>query len=132
MSPEQTDLVLDRAFRVMAVGRVVWGVAAYVAPRRNAKAVGLPGEASGEIVYLTRVFGSRALALGLGYLLGDRAARRRMQRLCLVVDAADTAAGCTHLVRGDVPRRASGVLTAITGAYATVGALGLIRSLRRT
>lgn len=131
LNDPQSDIVVDRAFDALAVGRVVWGVAAYVAPRQNARAAGLPGRAGGETVYLTRVFGSRALALGLGYLLSEPATRPRLQRLGLVVDAGDTAAGLVHLVRGDIPRRAAGPVTAITGAYAAVGVLGLVRSLRR-
>ena len=131
MSRQPSDAALDRAFTAMAVGRVIWGVAAYVAPRQNARAAGLPGDPSAETVYLTRVFGSRAFALGCGYLLSGRSARPRLQGLGLVVDAGDTAAGIAELIRGDVPRRAAGLLTVITGAYAAVGILGVARRFRR-
>lgn len=121
---------IDRAFTAMAVGRVVWGVAAYTAPEANARMVRLPRRPSGETVYLTRVFGSRAFALGCGYLLSEAKSRPRLRRLGLVVDAGDTAAGLVHLVRGDIPRRSTALLTLATGAYAVVGALDLVRDLR--
>jgi hypothetical protein len=71
-------------------------------------------------------WGALALAApGLGYLLSDPRARRRWRRLCLMVDACDTAAGLAHVVRGDVPRGPAAGLTAITGGYAVLGALAL-------
>lgn len=112
----------------MAVGRITWGVLAYLAPRANARVLGAARHTTPETVYLTRVFGGRALALGLGYLCGDADSRRLWRRLGLVVDVADTAAGVVHLVRGDVPRRAAAVLTLATGSYALIGAAGLMRS----
>lgn len=115
----------------MAVGRVVWGVAAYVAPRQNARVAGLPAPVSGETSYLTQVFGSRAFALGCSYLLSDPQARARLRLLGLVVDAGDTAAGINRLVRGDVPRRVAGLLTAITATYAAVGAAEVANQLCR-
>lgn len=108
----------------------MWGVAAYVAPEANARAAGLPDRPSGETVYLTRVFGSRALALGAGYLLSDARHRTVLQRLGLVVDIGDTAAGVRHLIRGDVPRRSAALLTLATGTYAAVGIAGVTKSLR--
>ena len=130
MDQGDSTKVLDRAVTAMAVGRIIWGVAAYASPASNTKAAGLPGRPSGEVVYLTRVFGSRAFALGCGYLLSDEQARSRWRRLGLVVDVGDTAAGIAHLVRGDVPRSASAKLVAATGAYSVVGALRVAKELR--
>jgi hypothetical protein len=127
---QSNDTPSDRAFELLALGRVVWGVAAYLAPDANARVAGLPGRPSGETVYLTRVFGSRAFALGSGYLLSDARHRKVWQRLGLVVDVGDTMAGIVHLVRGDVPRRSAALLTLATGTYAAVGAAGVAKSLR--
>ncbi|MEW2359195.1 hypothetical protein [Spirillospora sp. NPDC029432] len=107
----------------MAGGRVAWGALALAAPGLNVKLAGLGDRDTPELRYMIRVFGSRALALGLGYLLSDPAARRRWRRLCLVVDVCDTAAGAVHLVRGDVPRGSVAGLVAITGGYAALGVL---------
>lgn len=131
-SPSSNDTTApdDRPFQLLALGRVVWGVAAYVAPEANARAAGLPGRPTGETVYLTRVFGSRAFALGTGYLLSDAKHRTVLQRLGLVVDVCDTVAGVVHLVRGDVPRRSAALLTLATGTYAAVGLAGVTKSRR--
>ncbi|UYM04892.1 hypothetical protein [Solicola gregarius] len=130
MDRETSTKALDGAVTAMAVGRIIWGIAAYAAPGANTKAAGLPGRPSGEVTYLTRVFGSRAFALGCGYLLSDDDAKSRWRRLGLVVDVSDTAAGVVHLVRGDVPRRATATLVAATGTYAAIGALRVAKELR--
>lgn len=132
MNERVSTSTLDRALEGLAVGRIIWGVAAYAAPEANARVAGLPEKPSGEVVYLTRVFGSRAFALGCGYLLSDAKARSRWRRLGRVVDVGDTAAGIVHLVRGDIPRRPAIMLTAATGAYAAVGAMRLIKDLRKS
>lgn len=112
----------DRVFSAMAVGRVVWGFAAYLAPRANADVVGAGDRATPEVVYLTRVFGSRAIALGVGYLLSEPEGRVRWQRLGLMVDIADTVAGLLQLRHEDVPKRAAVALVTATAAYAAAGA----------
>ncbi|MFC5747616.1 hypothetical protein [Actinomadura rugatobispora] len=121
---------IEGALEAAAGGRVVWGVLALAAPGLNVRLAGMGSRDTPELRYLIRVFGSRAVALGLGYLLGDEAARRRWRRLCLAVDVCDTAAGAVHLVRGDVPRASAAGLVAITGGYAALGALALRREGR--
>lgn len=131
MDEGDSTTTLDRALEGLAVGRIIWGIAAYAAPEANARVAGLPDKPSGEIVYLTRVFGSRAFALGCGYLLSDAKARSRWRKLGLAVDVGDTAAGIVHLVRGDVPRRSAAMLTLATGTYAAIGAAHVAKGLRR-
>ncbi|MEO3786612.1 hypothetical protein ABGB12_25075 [Actinocorallia sp. B10E7] len=116
---------MERALLGAASGRIVWGIAALAAPGLNVRLVGMADRETPELRYMTRVFGSRALALGLGHLLGDPTTRRRWRRLCLMVDACDTAAGLVHLIRGDVPRKSAAGLLAITGGYTVLGALAL-------
>lgn len=108
-----------------ASGRVVWGALALAAPGLNMKLAGMGHRETPELRYMIRIFGSRAVALGVGYLLSDPAARRRWGRLCLLVDACDTAAGLVHLIRGDVPRGAAAGLVAITGTYAALDLLAV-------
>lgn len=117
---------MERAMEAAAAGRVAWGALALAAPGLNVRLAGIGDDRDvPELRYMIRVFGSRAVALGLGYLLSDPAARRRWRRLCLVVDVCDTAARAVHLVRGDVPRGAAAGLMAITGGYAALGVLAL-------
>ncbi|WP_141579565.1 hypothetical protein [Actinomadura sp. WMMA1423] len=116
---------MERTLEMLAGGRVAWGALALAAPGLNVRLAGMGDRDAPELRYMIRIFGSRAVALGLGYLLSDPRARRRWRRLCLVVDACDTAAGLAHAVRGDVPRGPAAGLTAITGGYAVLGALAL-------
>ncbi|MEV4007592.1 hypothetical protein [Actinomadura sp. NPDC049753] len=116
---------MERALEMAAGGRVAWGALALAAPGLNVRLAGIGDRDGPELRYMIRIFGSRAVALGLGYLLSDPEARRRWRRLCLMVDVCDTAAGVVHVVRGDVPRRAAAGLAAITGGYAALGALAL-------
>ena len=53
-----------------------------------------------ELEYMTRVFGVRAVALGVGYLASSGDARRLWHRLWLLCDAADTAMGAGMLASG--------------------------------
>ncbi|WP_217919795.1 hypothetical protein [Actinomadura sp. BRA 177] len=116
---------MERALEMLAGGRVAWGTLALAAPGLNVKLAGMSDRDAPELRYLIRVFGSRAVALGLGYLMSDPAARRRWRRLCLLVDACDTAAGVAHLVRGDVPRKSMAALVTVTATYATLDVLFL-------
>lgn len=120
--------LLRHAFAVAAAGRIGWGVAALVSPSANLRAAGVPGLATPEVTYLTRVFGARALAIGVGYLTGDARARTRWQHLGLMVDTLDTASGLRALRRiDDAPRRrAAALLVAITGTYAALGLAGAV------
>lgn len=121
---------LDRALAAMAVGRIAWGLAALAAPRLNTRLAGMSHTDGPEMDYMIRVFGARALALGLGHALATPTSRPLWQRLSLVVDTSDTSFGLGHVVRGDLPRRTSAGLTAATGTYAVLGALKAVRDLR--
>jgi len=122
---------VDRALAALAVGRIALGAPSRVAPRGMARAFGAGRAANPELDYMTRVFGVRAVALGLGYLTSGGAARRRWQRLALMCDVSDTLAGVGHLRRRDLPRASALATTALTGAYALVGAAAVLRDAAR-
>ncbi len=53
----------------LAAFRIGLGAASWVAPRRLARLYGVPAEQmTPELEYMTRIFGVRAVALGVGYL----------------------------------------------------------------
>lgn len=62
---------MERALEMAAGGRVAWGVLALAAPGLNVRLAGIGDRDGPELRYMIRIFGSRAAALGLGYLLGD-------------------------------------------------------------
>lgn len=108
------------ALHVMALGRMILAVVSLVAPRQFAKLVGVAP--SPELTYMTRIYGARAFAMGLGYLTSGAGERYRWKRLSLMVDTIDTVNGLGHLVRGDLPLRAAVSMVGLTGSYAAVGA----------
>jgi len=112
--------------RTMAAGRFLLGVTSLVAPRSFARAVGV--EAAPSTVYMTRVYGARAVAMGLSYLTSSPETQARWERLGLAIDLSDTAAGVAHLLRRDVPPRAAVAMVALTGGYALAGATSLRRA----
>ncbi|WP_241010670.1 hypothetical protein [Mycobacterium camsae] len=81
--------------------------------------------------YMIRIFGARALALGVGYLSSDEPNRRRWQRIGLLVDVLDNvnaAIELRKLERGDQRIRTLLSLVAVTGPYAALGAAGLVQA----
>jgi ketosteroid isomerase-like protein len=121
---------LDRALAGLALGRIALGAPSRLAPRGTARTFGVARAASPELEYMTRVFGIRAVALGLGWLTSDGAARRRWQRLAFMCDVSDTVAGVGHLRRRDMPRGPALATTALTGGYMLVGAAKVLRDLQ--
>lgn len=120
--------VLAVALRGLAVGRIALGSAALLAPGALAAANGV--RATPELDYMTRVFGARAVALGLGYLSAPAAEASRWQRLGLMVDVLDTVHGGATLFGGAAPRRAAVAMVALTGGYMLVGAAKAAHDLR--
>lgn len=119
----------ERALAGLALGRVALGAPSRLLPRATARAFGAGRRATPELDYMTRVFGIRAVALGLGWLSSTAGARRRWQRLAFMCDVSDTVAGIGHLRRRDLPRAQALATTALTGGYALVGGLRVARDL---
>lgn len=119
----------ERALAGLALGRIALGAPSRLTPRGMARAFGAGRTVNPELDYMTRVFGIRAIALGLGWLTTDGTARRRWQRLALMCDVSDTLAGIGHLRRRDLPRAQALATTALTGGYALVGALRVASEL---
>ena len=109
-----------QALSAMAVGRMVLAVMSLVAPRHFARLVGVAP--SPELTYMTRIYGARAFAMGLGYLTSGSAERHRWKRLGLLVDVTDTVNGFGHVLRRDLPLRAALSMVTLTGTYAAIGA----------
>ncbi|HEX2314740.1 MAG TPA: hypothetical protein VHJ17_13445 [Thermomonospora sp.] len=124
MTTASRNPVLATALRGLALGRIVLGAGSLAAPDTLARALGV--RPTPELRYMTRIFGARAMALGLGYLTAPAGERRRWQRLALMVDVTDTVQGAAHLARRDLPGPAAVALVALTGGYMTVGAARLL------
>lgn len=105
---------------VLAVGRLLLGVPAWVAPRTGARIYGFSHQHP-DVGYLTAVYGVRAAALAIGTLTAAQHQRRTWQRLGLMVDVGDTLSG----LRSHLPLRTRLLSLAITGSYAVIGARAL-------
>jgi hypothetical protein len=110
----------------LAAFRIVLGAASWVAPGSLARAYGVPKDRiTPELEYMTRVFGVRAVALGIGYLASSGEARLLWHRLWLLCDAADTAMGAGMIASGRLEgqRGVSALATTAPAAALDVAAL---------
>lgn len=102
--------------RALAGFRVALGVGAWLAPDLTGRIFGIPDERrTPELEYMNRVFGVRAVSLGLGYLGSNGDARSLWHRLWLLCDGADTAMGIGMLARGRLSPAQGIPALAITG-----------------
>jgi len=101
----------------LAYGRIAVGTLALLSPKLAARAFLLNPETNPQVSYVTRLFGSREVALGAITLASSGAARERMIQLGIAVDGADIVTGVAAASTGTVPKRA-GVLMALVAAGA--------------
>jgi hypothetical protein len=105
----------------LAVFRIVLGVFAWFAPRTMNRIFGVPrADDSPALIYMNRVFGVRAVSLGVGYLASSGEARKLWHRLWLLCDTADTAMGAAMTARRELS-----VVTAVQALVLTGGATAI-------
>jgi hypothetical protein len=92
--------------------RIFNGAMGLVAPTVAAKRIGTP---EGSPLYPWRMFGIRTVIVGAELLSRDPDVRARAVRLALPIHASDTASAAIGGLLGETPKRASIVLTAISG-----------------
>lgn len=101
--------------------RIGLGAFAWLAPRTMNRLFGVPRrDDSAALVYMNRVFGVRAIALGCGYLLSSGSARDLWRRLWLLCDTADTAMGTAMVARGELSGLTAAQALAITGGATAI------------
>lgn len=77
----------------LSVARIVLGILTLVAPRTAARLLRLDGDGQPQLSYLSRMFGSREIALGAATLAAPAGVRRPVLLAGVAVDACDAAAG---------------------------------------
>ena len=117
---------LDPIARNVAAGigavRTAIGIGMLIAPRTSLAALGFRG-AEGPIIAITRLAGSRDLALGV-LAIAALQDRRRLREISLAsagVDAADAASFAIALARRDGPDLGAGIGVATATQAAIVG-----------
>jgi hypothetical protein len=106
-------------------GRIAIGVVALASPPLAGKLFRLDTVANPQLPYLSRMFGSREIALGAVTLLATGPARRNLVVAGIAIDAADAVAGVLAARDGYVSKPTGGFLTAPAVAAAVAGVSGL-------
>ena len=97
------------------------GIAAWVAPKASGRLFGLDPDSNPQAPYLGRLFGVRDVALGVGLSSSRGAERQQWLRIGVACDLADAAAGVLAGRAGELPRRATVLVTATALAAAAMG-----------
>jgi hypothetical protein len=112
----------------LAAFRIALGTASWVAPRFISKLFGVPEKRiTPELEYMNRVFGVRAVTLGVGYLASSPEGRPLWHRLWLLCDTADTVMGIAMVKRRRLGLVTGGAGVATTGVAAAIDLAALGR-----
>ena len=118
---------LDDLLCGVAMARMSIGAAAFLAPRLSLKLAGLARKPDDGRDFVARLFASREIALGAGYLASSGEGRRLWTRLGVLADACDMLASLPAGRRHGVNRLLMrGITVASLGAVA-LGAGSLAR-----
>jgi hypothetical protein len=116
----------------LALGRIAIGVGALASPDLATKLFRLDGANNPQLPYMTRMFGSREIALGAVTLVSKGAARRKLVALGIAVDGADAFAGYEAMRTGAVNNQTGvGLVVPAVGAV-LAGFVGLFARSKKT
>ena len=111
----------EKAINAIAIGRIVVGSIAWIAPRQAGRLFGLDPDGNPQAPYLGRLFGARDVVLGVGALRAPRKQKNNWLVAGLACDVADTAAGAMAGARGTLPLPAAAMVTATAAGFAVAG-----------
>lgn len=124
---EQEQEATPAAMRGLALFRIGLGAFAWLAPRAMNRIFGVPrSDDSPAFVYMNRVFGVRAVTLGIGYLASSGEARKLWHRLWLLCDAADTTMGAAMVARRELTGLTAAQALTITGGATAIDIAALL------
>lgn len=109
----------------MSLARIAIGALSVARPDLATKAFRLDGPGNPQMPYMTRMFGSREVALGLMTLVSKGRSRRALTALGIAVDGSDAFAGFDAGRTRAVSQSTSGFLTAPAALAIAAGLLGL-------
>lgn len=110
----------------LALGRVAIGLTALASPSMAAKLFRLDAAGNPQLPYMSRMFGSREVALGAITLMAKGKARRKLVALGIAVDGADAFAGIDAMRSGSVSQSVGVGLTVPAIGAVLAGAVGLV------
>lgn len=109
----------------LALGRIAIGATALASPDLAGKLFRLDVARNPQLPYMSRMFGSREIALGAITLLAKGSARRKLVGLGIAVDGADAFAGYDAMRSGAVNQSVGIGLTLPAVGAVVAGAVGL-------
>lgn len=112
----------------LALGRIAIGVLSLFSPALAGKLFGLDLLADPQLSYMSRMFGSRDLALGALTLATSGDVQRTLVAGAVAVDAADAVSGFLAGRDGIVTRPTSALLTLPALGVVAVGVAALLAS----
>lgn len=109
----------------LALGRIAIGTVALASPDLAGKLFRLDNASNPQLPYMSRMFGSREIALGVVTLASKGKARKKLVALGIAVDGADAFAGFEAMRSGSVTQSVGIGLTAPALGAVVAGAIGL-------
>ena len=109
----------------LAYARIAVGALSLLSPTLAAKAFLLDPDHNPQLPLITRMFGSREVALGALTLASSGKARAALVQAGIAVDGADTLAGLAATISGSISKPAGLVLTGAAAGAVTTGVLAL-------
>ncbi|HSV41406.1 MAG TPA: DUF4267 domain-containing protein [Nocardioidaceae bacterium] len=109
----------------LSVARIGIGAAALVKPDAAFQGLMLDPKRNPQQQFVTRMFGSREIALGVATLASIRSGSKTWLLAGVAIDAADAVAGYLSGQSGAVERSKSSVLMGLSASAVASGVLGL-------
>ena len=109
----------------LAIGRIAVGTVSLLSPKLAAKLFLLNPTTNPQVPFVTRLFGSREIALGGLTLASSGAARRQLVQVGIAIDSADAVTGLIGTFNGSVSKPAGLLMTLVAGGAVANGAMAL-------
>lgn len=109
----------------LAVGRIAVGTVSFLSPGLAGRLFLLDTGANPQLSYMSRLFGSREIALGALTLAASGDARTRLVQVGIAVDGADAVTGLASAVSGATSKKAGVLLTLVAAAAVVTGVQAL-------
>jgi hypothetical protein len=113
----------DYARIALAGIRIFNGAAALFAPALLARRLGGDANSNRAALYVLRLFGIRTIIIGIELLAPDEELRANALRYAIPIHASDTISAAIAGIQGQLPSRASIMLTAISGVNTVLAIL---------
>ena len=111
----------------LSLGRIAVGATAVANPELAARMFQLDPVSNPEVPYMTRLFGTREIALGVATIATRGKAQRGLIAIGVLVDGADAATGYLAMQDGTVSRKTAMTLIGPAVGAAFSGIVGLLR-----